>query len=100
IGYDAVSKTYKPTKAKARLRDLTDVNAIDLADKMIIQYSSIEDRFKMVPIHKLEDLRNISTLGIKDGYVLSYNQTQNNFVFKKVDAKTKLSELLDVDTSG
>jgi hypothetical protein len=99
IKYDSNTKKFK-TSPLPKLRELSDVNPNGIIDRSIIQYSLAEDKFKIVPMFRLQDLRNIDITGIEDGFILYFDQTTNTFKFKEIDAKAKLGELIDVDTSN
>jgi hypothetical protein len=98
IKYDTSSGKLK--LAPNKLVDLQDVNPTGLADRVILQYSLAENKFKTVPVFKLDELKNVNASGLDDGYVLYYDKINTEFKFKKMDAKTNLADLLDVDATG
>lgn len=97
IRYDSATGKYK-TAPPPKLTELSDVNATSVSDKSVLQYSLAESKFKAVPMFRIQDLRDVDlTNGLGEGKVLVWDSIKNAFVLKILDAKTKLTELTDVD---
>jgi hypothetical protein len=99
IRYDSGTGKYK-TAPLPKLTELSDVNASSMVNNSVLQYSLAESKFKAVPMFRIQDLRDVDLAnGLGEGKVLVWDSIKNAFVLKILDAKTKLTELTDVDAT-
>jgi hypothetical protein len=100
VRWDSATNKYK-TAPPPKLTELSDVNATSIVNNSVLQYSLSEGKFKAVQMFRIQDLRDVDVSnGLGEGKVLVWDSTKNAFVLKILDAKTKLTELTDVNTTS